>query len=188
VGAASVAVGLSVSATYGRLTVVRHPPNPLGTDCPRRRRWTETLAEVGAWSWCMGEMNPMAISKATEFDPRFHDTTFVVNATSFERLRLWSDHHADYEWKEDSQGWGLGVGEFHGFPVVISIVFAKLRGKRILFWEAVSRVVDTEMIENWFEANCCPRWDGGTRRARTNAMNFHHVLDHVRTVAESAAR
>ena len=43
--------------------------------------------------------------------------------------------------------------------------------------EAVSRVVDSEMIEKWLLDNCSPSYDNGTRRAHTNAMNFHHVLD-----------
>ena len=31
-------------------------------------------------------------------------------------------------------------------------------------------------IEEWLDKNCSPKWDKGTRLARTNATNFHHAI------------
>ena len=37
------------------------------------------------------------------------------------------------------------------------------------------------MVEPFFEkSECIPKWDNGTRFARTDAMNFHHCLEAIR--------
>ncbi len=118
-------------------------------------------------------------------------TQFVVEATGCEVLMLWGQFSTEsmtkgkdntYTWVQHYQGHMITVGEFHGFPVTIALRWFTINGVLVMFWEPISRVVDHEMIKDWLLANCAPRWDHGTRLAHTNAMNFHHVLDHIRTM------
>jgi hypothetical protein len=62
--------------------------------------------------------------------------------------------------------------------VYVSLSFAKIGGKYICFYYGCSRGIDHEMIEKFIERYPV-KWDGGTRRAMTNATNFHHCLDFV---------
>ena len=129
---------------------------------------------------------PTALAAGREMDPRFSETVFVVEATSFERMMLWAenDRRKRVRWEADGHGWLLQVGELGGMPVSVSFVWARLNGYRVVFCEATSQVVDHRQVEAWLEANCNPRWDGGTRRAHCDAMNFHHCLSHIRELGQ----
>ena len=126
-----------------------------------------------------------------KIDSRLSDVEFVCEATSCERQNLWekfhyglgggkctcgADKYPHLPWEQDSMGRLIQVGTCFGHPVVISVVFAKINGLNVMFWENTSRVVDREMIQKWLDDNVSPSWDGG-RIAHTNAMNFHHVID-----------
>lgn len=43
------------------------------------------------------------------------------------------------------------------------------------------------MIERWWDEHCCPMYDNGQRKARTDATNFHQcyhfILDQNKTAA-----
>ncbi len=124
-------------------------------------------------------------------DPRFAETFFVVEASSFEKQKLWEENKARrkarkpfnqmyVEWEQGRSGVGICVGMLAEMPVNISVIWDKLDGKTICFWEAVSPVVDYRMIEKFFEKNCNPKWDNGTRQARVNVDNFHHCLHAIK--------
>lgn len=117
------------------------------------------------------------------------DTRFCVEATSFERLKLWEENHREVSWENDV-GVGQAVGEVDGRPVCLELSWTRIDGYLVLFWEACSEVVDSRLIERWFDENCAPTWDGGLRRARSNAMNFHLCLDAIaeRRALEAKAR
>lgn len=66
-------------------------------------------------------------------------------------------------------------------PVCVSFSFAKIYGKRICFYYSSGRYSDSVMVENFIESNYSVKWDNGTRRAMTDAMNFHHAIDACRT-------
>lgn len=117
-------------------------------------------------------------------DERFAKTEFLVEAVGCEYMYLWRDNDegrsGKLPWVCDSMGLHIEVGKFHEHPVCISVRWATINGHLICFWEAVSRVVDIRLIASWFDENCDPRYDMGTRQARTNAMNFHNVLWYCR--------
>lgn len=108
----------------------------------------------------------------------FTDVVFMVEADSFAQLKLWQENEASKRvtWKEVTAGNLVRVGLLDGRPVNIDIGWAFLNGKRVMFWTAVSQVVDHVMIDAWFERfGGHILWDG-TRPAHCDAMNFHHCL------------
>ena len=114
---------------------------------------------------------------------RLKDVVFVIEATSFEQLALWKEHSKQgkgiIDWEEDNSGYAETVGEFGGYPVVINVSFARLNGYRIMFYYAMSKVVNHDMIKDWLKNNCNPKQDEGTRDAHADAMNFSHAIHYV---------
>lgn len=104
---------------------------------------------------------------------------FVVEATSFEQRTLWERWSDRVHWEEHSRGWLETIGEVNGRPVNLVIHPARLNGCVVLFYEAVSQVVDWKQIEDWFKSHCWPKWDKDIRRAHCDAANFHHCLEVV---------
>lgn len=96
----------------------------------------------------------------------------IVEATTFELICIQLQYSKDERYKIPSM-WtfasAITVGEFNKFPVVISIEVYLINGKHILFWNSTSRVVDYNIIDNFFRKNY-----PGVRL--TNAMNFRNVL------------
>jgi hypothetical protein len=79
-----------------------------------------------------------------------------------------------YDWK-DVHGWLETIGHLDNRPICIDIRIVELDGRRILFWEGCSQLVDYAMIERWF-ANKLPYL------RKTNAMNVHiavHEIDRL---------
>lgn len=122
-------------------------------------------------------------------DDRWAQTQFAVQATDAEQLFLWQIHAKDsiqktdwnvIEWKQDCRGHYSLIGECDGRPVGVSVCWSRLNGVLVAFYEPVSQVVDWELVNDWLNSVFNGRWDGGTRRAHSNAMNFHHCLDFIR--------
>jgi hypothetical protein len=63
-------------------------------------------------------------------DARLANTTFLVEANSYEQFALWKEFHDEVEWEEDSRGFWQQIGEIAGMPVCISVSFAKIYGHR----------------------------------------------------------
>lgn len=76
------------------------------------------------------------------------------------------------EWKQDSIGNGLQIGELDGRPICVSTLGATIAGKRVLFYECVSQLADYAMVDAWikFYAEKIPH---------CNAMNFHNCLSRI---------
>lgn len=124
-------------------------------------------------------------------DAKLKATQFVVEATSCEHQLLWEQFSKDtihktpqsvHRWENVNPGYVIEVGRFFGFSVNIGCRWDVIDGVWVMFYEDISRVVDHDLIKKWLNENCCPRWCNGSRLARTNAMNFHHVLDYIRNV------
>lgn len=115
------------------------------------------------------------------FSDLFAKTECVVEATSCEKLFLWERHaeHGSVRWHEETAGWFTKVGELAGRPVCLSLTWACLGipGVWVLFWEATSKVTDSEMGEAWLESMT------PGAEVRTNAGNFHLVLRHARCIS-----
>jgi len=131
------------------------------------------------------------ISKYNEYPQlsnKLRNTDFVVEANSYERLQLWKEFSKEaqeqedvrprprFKWEQESYGFMVDVGEVNGMPVVLSGFFALINERRIMFYNATSRMVDHRMVDAWLDENCDPMYCGGSRKARTDAMNFGHVV------------
>jgi len=119
---------------------------------------------------------------------------FLVEATDFEALCLWSEwaeeahdkdgplrhRHRRIPWQQISLGYGETVGHFGRMPVAVSVTFARVLGQIIVFYEATSQVVDHRMVDKWL-TTAFP-----ASRGKTNATNFHicvHELERARDAA-----
>jgi hypothetical protein len=122
-----------------------------------------------------------------EKEKKMQETVFFIEANSYESFSLWKEYHQkELIWEQDLCGFCQVIGCIDGDkdkPVNVSFMFAIIFGSRICFYDVCSRFSDSEMVEKWIETNYPKRWDNGHRRAMTNAMNFHHAIDHCRTLA-----
>jgi len=118
-------------------------------------------------------------------DERFDDVVYMIEANSFEQLMLWKENDErkgirKVKWEQDCLGYGGVIGYMRSYgctksyPVSISCFFTKLNEKRIVFYEAVSMVVNRDMIRKWIKGQC----PEGTPNC--DAMNFHQCLSMVR--------
>ena len=104
----------------------------------------------------------------------------VCEATSCEYHYVWEHWHERVEWKQNNVGLGEVVGHLDGRPVFLSLRTAMIDGKKILFWDATSQVVDHEMIRKWLQENLpvSAFRDNDPRRGvnQTDATNFHIIV------------
>lgn len=110
------------------------------------------------------------------------DVIGVVEATSYEKLMLWSENRGrdnPKTWEEGRIGFGETVGHLDDMPVCISVLVDRVDGHKILFLEATSRVVDHRMIDVWLAEHLPPsafRDDEHEHVNRTDSMNFHNIF------------
>jgi hypothetical protein len=115
-----------------------------------------------------------------EFVSKFKEVAFLVEADSFARLELWSKWYNEeddvrkkiHTWEEISPGFCPTIGTCDNRPVCLSLSYNILNGKRVVFYDPVSQVVDHELVEKYLKLNfpgvgCC------------DAMNFHQCMDFV---------
>ena len=125
------------------------------------------------------EVNEYDLTKHS--DARFKTTDFLVEANSCETLYLWKDCQIrKNEWVQDNAGLMIKVGEVNDMPVNISVNWNTIDGLNVLFWHPISRMVDYDMIVDWFKRNCNPKYANSERRAVTDAQNFHLVIHEAR--------
>lgn len=108
---------------------------------------------------------------------RFEQTMFVVEANSFEHQALWERYNGTngplaWDWVAS---YSATVGELDGRPIAVSLRWDKINDRIVLFWYAMSEVVDYQRIQKFLESQCSPKWDGD-RPAFTDAENFHNVI------------
>lgn len=123
-----------------------------------------------------------------ELDDLLLCARFVVEASSFEQQALWEAHAVQaggdnstrIDWLDQTRGWLLEIGRLDNRPICINVRGSLLNGLAVLFYDATSQVVDWQMIEDWFQERCWPKWDNNTRRAHCDAANFHHCLQVAR--------
>ena len=113
------------------------------------------------------------------YEEKLNETEFFIEASDYEIMSLWDKHKHDVSWEEDQLGCMLQVGELGEHkPVNISCTFTIINGKRVCFYDNCSRYSDSKMVEEFLETKYPVTYDSGSRRAMTNAMNFHHALHH----------
>ena len=113
------------------------------------------------------------------------DCIGIVEATSFEQLCLWRDEHEGRKipWDQTGLGYLETVGSIGNRPVCISLSTVHIDGKKILFIDATSQVVDHDMIEKWLEQNMPDtafrdNYNNipGRHLNKVNSMNYHNVF------------
>lgn len=76
-------------------------------------------------------------------------------------------------WKDEIQGVGLNIDivkiNDEKCSIFIHFSFSNIDGKRICFWHTTSRVVDYDIVDNWFKKNL-----PGIRK--TDVNNFYSAL------------
>lgn len=99
-------------------------------------------------------------------------TAHLVEATDYETLALWREWHErlSVEWRQLPTGFWAQVGRAGRMPVVVSLHGAIVQGRKIMFYEATSLVVDQRMVDKWLAKHL-------PGVPKTNAMNFHHAMD-----------
>lgn len=78
-------------------------------------------------------------------------------------------------------GHWLQIGTVDERPICVSIFYAVLNGKKVMFYEGISQLVDHEMIETWRN-----RYEG--EAGHCNAANFHHCMEAVGVYDEMRQR
>lgn len=133
----------------------------------------------------------MARFKLTEVllddEPRLRDVVAAVDANRFEQFMLWQEHHRECEWVHDSAGYMIQLGTLADMPVCLSISFAVVDKRRIVFHYMCSMVTDGRMEEAWLDANFGEQESGDRRKVHcTDAMNFGNALNHIRRLNTQA--
>lgn len=134
----------------------------------------------------------------------FEDVVFLVEADSYSSLALWESHSTEYltlpfaakeneeqvklrvNWEQVYRGHCLTLGYIDKRPTTVDISYAIINGKKIMFYYGASQLVDHEMIKEWLHHFSLKtiRWDGGTRWAHCDAMNFHLCLDAIEELSK----
>ena len=129
--------------------------------------------------------NPYMDSIQDTAENRLKKTLFVVEATDYERYSIWrecakqSPQIIPVEW-EQLDGWSIQVGTLAKRPVVLSTQWVKIDGFLVMFWYQCSQVTDSVMAEKWIKKYFKGTYDGGTRQAWTDAMNFGACLSAIK--------
>jgi hypothetical protein len=137
--------------------------------------WIDHLREL--WGLSMNGYKPI--------DNMLAETKFLVEASFTEQHFLWKEYVdqlkliRDDEWVQKNPGYSTTIGEINGRPIVIHLNWVVIKGVLVCFYEATSQLVDWVMIEAWLDKCCNPMYDKGSRQARTDAMNFHHVWHYI---------
>ena len=111
---------------------------------------------------------------------KMSNVKFFVEANSFEIFKLWQENKNDYKepckWGEGHLGLIFTIGFLDNRPINIALHFATLDEILVCFYSGCSEVVDHKMIEEFIKF-CWPiKYDSKSRRAMTDAHNFHHCV------------
>lgn len=149
---------------------------------------TSTMFDVPAKTWTDGvsglagsncKLGLITQVRKHQLQKLLDSVVFVVEADSFARYQLNRMWCAKVDWEFDPRCHTVNIGTFGGEPVNMSLQFAKINGKQIMFYSPSGQVANWDMIEKWLLANCNPTRQGGLR-AHVNAENFHQVVDFAR--------
>lgn len=96
---------------------------------------------------------PSRFAPSDEVKAYMCDAIWFVEATNTERANLWKQYGADHRqvWTSDLGGYGVTVGTIADKPICLSILYAIIGGKKVVFWYPTSVVVDYDQIAAWFD-------------------------------------
>lgn len=110
-------------------------------------------------------------------DKKFVEGVFgFIEATTNELSYL----HTHYDLSTQTQGLFVHVGTLDGRPVNINLTKGKYKDEDIIFYEAITPLVDWELIEEWIGLAAPISAYNGEKLRKTDATNPHLVLNEVR--------
>lgn len=132
---------------------------------------------------------------------RLDATEYAVEADSFAGLMLWQEwaeearrqwgkvreHFDRVEWLSIGDGYGPNIGDVAGRPVNVSVLWALIEGRLVLFYYGMSQLVDHQMIDAWLRERLPQLFQEGERVRTTDAMNFGNVVHAIRGAAAPLA-
>lgn len=102
------------------------------------------------------------------------DVVYMVETTSYEKLALWREYHKELNWQEVTHGGPMfQLGELAGRPIVLSVNIISILGRKVMFYEPTSQVVDWVMVEDFLKKS----WPNVQM---TNGMNFFNAVHYIR--------
>lgn len=102
------------------------------------------------------------------------DVVYMIEANSFESMSLWREYNEALEWKECTSGGPMfQLGELDSRPIVLGVNIIKVDGRKVMFYDPTSQVVDWVMVEDFLEKS----WPNAKK---TNAMNFFNAVHYIR--------
>lgn len=110
--------------------------------------------------------------------PAFRHIDHMVEATHFEYSRLcieWRGHVQIDETREMGLPDRVEIGVFHGRPINITVIWTRINGHLVGFYDPCSELVDYKMIEEWLDQNFCPPREHNVVN-RVDASNFRNCL------------
>lgn len=141
--------------------------------------------------WSAITIQPDLPEKEETAETLLKRTFFIVEATSFEGHCLWEAHSSQstrtlpngshVDWVQLNPGYVVQIGTLDGRPVVLSMQWATLDDKLVMFWDMCSQVCDYKMAEKWLDEHFFGMYDSGTRRASCDAKNFHMCIHAIRS-------
>lgn len=112
-----------------------------------------------------------------KLDERFRDVVAIIEATSTEQFFLWKEFNKIVPWEHDQRGYSININTSYLIsltkrPINLCFAFIKIAGKRIVFWEPISELVDYFVIDEWIKENL-------PNVCNENAINFHNALAEI---------
>lgn len=100
------------------------------------------------------------------------DIQSVVIANSYERHKIWAEYAQGdgVAWETDGGGYLVKIGLYYGMPVCLSVTLVTINGKRIIFADPTSTVVNHDMINEWVKRHVTPE------KNPIDSNNFHIAL------------
>ena len=97
----------------------------------------------------------------------------VVEATSYEQIALYIEYHLGLKlsWEQQQIGCLLTIGEINKHPICIEVCFTTIDCKNIIFYNACSRVVDYDIVDDYIAKNF------KSKNMPTDAMNFRNAIN-----------
>jgi hypothetical protein len=126
------------------------------------------------------------LKEDSEIQRELNSVEFIVEANDFERHVLWEKwfhREARVSWNQVLSGYGVTIGTIDDRPIVLSLNFAFIEGRKVLFHHVCSQLADYKMAEDWLEMHCNPVGLGG-RKTSCDAQNFHVCVHTLQALNE----
>lgn len=113
----------------------------------------------------------------------YNNVCYLVEANSFEKLTLWNtwvkSAKEPIKWKDSNRGVIPVVGLVNKLPVCVSILINEIEGMPVVFWEATSRMVDHDLIKDWFKEKMPQLFPEQNAHLSCDAQNFHCCVHYL---------